>query len=44
VTDQDNWCLGAESVYESIEIGEMELAVITKGGLVRLPETGQIRR
>jgi hypothetical protein len=44
VADEDDWCPGAECVDKTVEIGEMELAVITKGGLVRLPEAGQVRR
>jgi hypothetical protein len=43
VTDEDDWSPRAKGVDESIEIGEMKLAVVTTGRLVRLPEAGQIR-
>jgi hypothetical protein len=44
VTDEDYWCPGAECVDETVETGEMKLAVIANSGLVRLPESGQVRR
>ena len=44
MTDEDYRCPEAECVDERVEIGEMKLAVIAKGGLIRLPEAGQIRR